>query len=53
MGGIFFALVFAGWVPAALLVTGVALAALATVLYARTGLREVRQRAAQAGSQAP
>ena len=37
MGGIFFALVFAGWVPAALLIVGVALAIVATVLYARTG----------------
>jgi cardiolipin synthase len=42
MGGIFFAMVFAGWVPAALLVVGVALALLATFLYARTGIREVR-----------
>jgi len=49
MGGIFFAMVFAGWVPAALLVLGLALAILATVLYARTGLRAVR--AAQARSQ--
>ncbi len=46
MGGIFFALVFAGWVPAALLVLGVALAIFATVLYARAALREV-----QAGGQ--
>jgi CDP-diacylglycerol--glycerol-3-phosphate 3-phosphatidyltransferase len=43
MGGIFFAMVFAGWVPAALLIVGLALAIVATVLYARTGLREVRQ----------
>jgi cardiolipin synthase len=42
MGGLFFAMVFAGWVPAALLIVGLALAILATVLYARTGLREVR-----------
>jgi cardiolipin synthase len=42
MGGIFFAMVFAGWVPAALLVFGLALAILATVLYARAGLRAVR-----------
>jgi cardiolipin synthase len=48
MGGIFFAMVFAGWVPAALLIVGVALAIWATVLYARTGIREVRaQREAQ------
>jgi CDP-diacylglycerol--glycerol-3-phosphate 3-phosphatidyltransferase len=53
MGGIFFALVFAGWVPSALLILGVALAILATVLYARTGIRTVRERKAQAGSQSP
>ena len=41
MGGIFFALVLDGWVPEALLILGVGLAILATVLYARTGLREV------------
>jgi cardiolipin synthase len=45
MGGIFFAMVFAGWVPAALLIVGVALALLATVLYARTSLQEIRQAA--------
>jgi cardiolipin synthase len=43
MGGIFFALVVDGWVPEALLVLGVALAILATVLYARTGIAEVRR----------
>jgi cardiolipin synthase len=48
MGGIFFAMVFAGWVPAASLIVGVALAILATVLYARTGVRAVR--AARAAS---
>ncbi len=53
MGGIFFALVFAGWVPAALLIVGVGLAILATVLYARTGVRTVREREAQAGAQSP
>jgi cardiolipin synthase (CMP-forming) len=42
MGGIFFAMVFAGWVPTALLIVGLALAIVATVLYARTGLRAVR-----------
>ena len=41
MGGIFFALVVDGWVPEALLVLGVALALVATVLYARTGLQAV------------
>jgi CDP-diacylglycerol--glycerol-3-phosphate 3-phosphatidyltransferase len=53
MGGIFFALVFAGWVPAALLIVGVALAIVATVLYAQYGIRAVRAQRAQAGSQAP
>jgi cardiolipin synthase len=42
MGGIFFAMVFAGWVPSALLILGLALAILATVLYARAGLRAAR-----------
>ena len=41
MGGIFFAMVFAGWVPAALLIVGLALAIVATALYVRTGIREV------------
>ncbi|HEX7060128.1 MAG TPA: CDP-alcohol phosphatidyltransferase family protein [Solirubrobacterales bacterium] len=55
MGGIFFAMVFAGWVPAALLIVGLILALIATALYARTGLRAIRaaQSAAQAGSQTP
>ncbi len=53
MGGIFFALVFAGWVPTALLILGVALAILATVLYARAGIRGVRAQKAQATAQAP
>jgi cardiolipin synthase len=43
MGGIFLAMVFAGWVPAALLIVGLALAIVATVLYARAGVREARQ----------
>ncbi len=51
MGGIFLALVFAGWVPAALLIVGVGLAIVATVLYARTGLRAIREGGAQAGAQ--
>lgn len=50
MGGIFFALVFAGWVPSALLLVGLALAILATVLYARTGIRAVRAARAQGGA---
>jgi cardiolipin synthase len=49
MGGIFFAMVFAGWVPVALLIVGLVLAIVATALYARAGLRAVR--AAQAKSQ--
>ncbi len=44
MGGIFFAMVFAGWGPAAALIVGLALAILATVLYARAGMRAVRAR---------
>jgi cardiolipin synthase len=48
MGGIFFALVVDGWVPAALLIVGVALAVLATALYARDGLAALR---AQDGAQ--
>ena len=46
MGGIFFAMVFAGWVPSALLILGLGLAILATVMYARAGVRTVRARAA-------
>jgi len=46
MGGIFFAMVFAGWVPSALLILGLALAILATVLYAQAGLRAARAGAA-------
>jgi cardiolipin synthase len=42
MGGIFFALLFSGWVPTALLIVGLALAIVATVLYARAGLRAAR-----------
>jgi len=41
MGGIFFAMVFAGWVPTALLIVGLALAIVATALYAREGMRQV------------
>ena len=42
MGGIFFALLVGGWVPTALLLVGLALAIIATVLYAQAGLRAVR-----------
>jgi cardiolipin synthase len=48
MAAIFFAMLFAGWVPAALLIVGVVLALLATALYARTGVLAVR--AKKAGS---
>jgi cardiolipin synthase len=54
MGGIFFAMVFAGWVPAALLIVGLVLAIVATVLYAQTGIREARAGArAQPGPEKP
>jgi cardiolipin synthase len=42
MGGIFLALLAPGWVATALLIWGLAMAIVATVLYARTGLRAVR-----------
>ena len=54
MAAIFFAMLFSGWVPAALLIVGLALAILATVLYARTGLDTVRRaKALQAGGHSP
>ena len=46
MGGIFLALLVDGWLPAALLIVGLALAILATVLYAQAGLRAARAAAA-------
>ncbi len=42
MGGIFLALLAPGWVASALLIWGLAMAILATVLYARTGMRAAR-----------
>ncbi len=51
MGGIFFAMVFAGWVPAALLIVGLALAIVATILYARSGILAVRRARLQAAGQ--
>jgi phosphatidylglycerophosphate synthase len=42
MGGIWLALLAPGWVATALVVWGVAMALLATYLYAREGLRAVR-----------
>ncbi len=49
MGGIFFALVVDGWVPEALLIVGVALAIVATALYARAGIAEARAAAGVQG----
>lgn len=46
MGGIFLALLAPGWVATALLIWGLVMAIIATVLYARTGLRAVRSGAA-------
>jgi CDP-diacylglycerol--glycerol-3-phosphate 3-phosphatidyltransferase len=46
MGGIFFALLLDGWVPTALLIVGLALAIVATVMYAQAGLRAARSAAA-------
>ena len=48
MGGIFLALLAPGWVASALLIWGLAMAIIATVLYAQTGMRAVRD--AQAAS---
>lgn len=42
MGGIFLALLAPGWVATALLLWGLAMAIVATVLYARAGMRAVR-----------
>jgi len=42
MAGLFFAMVFAGWLPIAFFFFGLAMALLATVLYARTGVLAVR-----------
>jgi cardiolipin synthase (CMP-forming) len=46
MGGIFFALLLDGWVPTALLIVGLALAIVATAMYAQAGLRAARSAAA-------
>jgi cardiolipin synthase len=48
MGGIFLALLAPGWVATALLIWGLVMAIIATVLYARAGMRAVR--GAQAAS---
>ncbi len=44
MGGIWLALFAPGWVATALVIWGTAMAILATVLYARTGMRAARAR---------
>ena len=46
MGGIWLALLAPGWIADALLVWGLVMAILATWLYARSGVRQVRSRAA-------
>jgi cardiolipin synthase len=46
MGGIFLALLAPGWVATALLIWGLVMAIIATVLYARAGMRAVRGAAA-------
>jgi cardiolipin synthase len=43
MGGIFLALLAPGWVASALLIWGLVMAIIATVLYAQTGMRAVRE----------
>jgi cardiolipin synthase len=48
MASIFFAMVFAGWFPSALLILGLALSSVATFLYARAGLAATRRAAMQA-----
>jgi phosphatidylglycerophosphate synthase len=51
MGGIFWAMVLDGWVPAALVIVGLVLSTLATVLYVRVGL--ARSTPATSGNHAP
>ncbi len=54
MASIFFAMVFDSWVPTALLMLGLAMALLATALYARMGWREGRRaRGAQPPAHSP
>ncbi len=52
MGGIFFAMVLAGWVPTALVIVGLVLSILATVLYVRVGLARSDSVATGAGGAA-
>jgi cardiolipin synthase (CMP-forming) len=51
MGGIWLALFAPGWVATALVLWGLVMAIAATVLYARTGVRAVRQARLQSGGQ--
>jgi cardiolipin synthase (CMP-forming) len=44
MGSIFFAMVFAGWVPKALLILGLIAGLLATAMYLRMGINDLRRR---------
>jgi cardiolipin synthase len=54
MASIFFAMVFDGWVPTALLIFGLVLALLATALYARIGWRALQHsREAQPSAHSP
>ena len=54
MASIFFAMVFDGWVPPAMLIFGLVLAVLATALYARIGWQALqRSRAAQPPAHSP
>ncbi len=50
MGSIFLAMVFAGWVPTALLLLGLVTGILATALYLRMGLRDLRQTSQKAAA---
>jgi hypothetical protein len=43
MAAIFFAMCFGGWFPTALMIVGLVTALLATGLYMRIGLRELRE----------
>ncbi len=51
MGGIWLALLAPGWVATALLLWGLVMAILATVLYARAGMRSVREARLQSSGQ--
>ena len=51
MASIFFAMIFAGWVPTALLILGLVLSSVATFLYVRAGLAATRRARLQAADQ--